>query len=594
MDKERFKIIKAIFSSLNIIRLVIINCIFFAILILMMAGIASASNGSKNKNQVLRQLNEDTVLLVQPSGLIIENDVPQRATRQFLSYADNFTPLPKIIQSIKKAANDRRITALIFDFSKIGSMSLSSAYEIKAAIDEFTASGKKYYAFSTQYNLASYLLAAPSQRLCIDPFGDIDFSGLAAQGTFFGGMEEKTGIKYRVSKAGTYKGAADAYTEKAFTKEVRENYTALLSKCWDYFTTSCSKDLKIPEGVISSYAESPLKALTEANGDNTKALLNLQLVSDVMDYDSFLNALNISPDQLLNFKRFYESFDTARSKNIISVINLDGAITSSTAYSYNENANDAVLIAKFEKACRDPHVRGIILRINSGGGEVFASEKIRRAVEKARTEYRIPVVVSMGSVAASGAYWIASSADYIFANPFTMTGSIGVLAAFPSVGGALEKYLGISSDMVYAGAKPLSVLQDPGPEEMEILQLEISHIYDTFLQTVSTGRNMDKTKVAEIASGKVYSGEQALDIGLVDKIGSFQDAITYTAELCKLGNDYEVKTVMDEKTFLDELLSFAYDVRVNIRELPFLQSLLDITTLSSANKFLLYTPLRVF
>lgn len=148
--------------------------------------------------------------------------------------------------------------------------------------------------------------------------------------------------------------------------------------------------------------------------------------------------------------------------------------------------------------------------------------------------------------------------------------------------------------MVYAGAKPLSVLQDPGPEEMEILQLEISHIYDTFLQTVSTGRNMDKTKVAEIASGKVYSGEQALDIGLVDKIGSFQDAITYTAELCKLGNDYEVKTVMDEKTFLDELLSFAYDVRVNISELPFLQSLLDITTLSSANKFLLYTPLRVF
>lgn len=357
---------------------------------------------------------------------------------------------------------------------------------------------------------------------------------------------------------------------------------------------SCAENRKLEKQVFLDYAENPTEILKAAKGNNAQALLNTKLVTDISVFSDFLESINIDEESLMHFEDFHKTVKHPESKNSIYIIDLEGAIVSgSENFDYEVVAASSDLAYKFEKAIYDPSTKGIVLRIDSGGGEVFASEIIRRCVENAKTKYGIPVVVSMSNAAASGAYWIASSADYIFANPFTLTGSIGVLATQPNIGDALAKHLGISTDLIYAGAKPLSIFKYPREEDMEIVQMEISNIYDNFLQIVSNGRNMPKRKVAEIASGKVYTGAQALQIGLVDKLGTFNDAIKYTAELCGVEGDYKIRTIIPEKTLLDNLLDFATEQQVSISQLPLLNSLLEFTQLSKKNSYLLYEPFKI-
>lgn len=585
--KERFKILKAIGSGINRLRLIIINIVFFYLLILVFAAISSgAKTGEKHV-----VLNSDSVLLVQPVGVIVENADDHALPQQLMMQGEKITSVSDIVAAILAAAHDRHIRSIVFDFSK-SRMSLSSAYEIKAALDVFKQSGNPYYAFSTAYRLPSYFAASSAERVGLDVFGDADFSGLASEGMFFGGMHEKTGIQYFVSKAGTYKGAADTYTEKAFTKEVRENYESMFGDTWAYFVKACAENRGISESALLEYAESPLAILKKHNGKAATALQDLNVVTDVATFSDFLQSLSISESNLVSYKDFATTLKHGHSRNTVCIINLDGAITSNDlGFSGRNAAEDWRLVNKFEEACGDPSTRAIIMRVNSGGGEVFASEVIRRALEKSRKQYNIPVIVSMADVAASGAYWISSNADYIFATPFTITGSIGVLSSLPNLKDALQKYLGISTDLVYKGAKPLSVLEPPTATDMEIMQLQVSGIYDAFLQTVSTGRKMPKEAVAKLASGKVYSGNQALQLGLVDKLGTLQDAISYAADLCDLGNDYTVKTITEKKTFWEEFLLTVTKNGVTISQMPLLKSFVEISALARTNKFLLYEPL---
>lgn len=591
MDNERFKIIKKLFSAINTIRLVIINIIFFGFFIIFFAGISSITNKGAGSKPIVEA---GTVLLIQPRGIILEKQYSKSLSEQLLVNDEYVTSLDKITKSIEEAAYNRRVSSLIFDFSKIQSMSLSSAYEIKLALEEFRGKDKPYYAFNTYYNLASYYLASSANRLCLDPFGDINFSGFASQGMFLGGMAEKTGIKYSVSKAGTYKGAADTYTEKSFTADVRKNYNDVLSSFWEYFLRSCSENSAIKKEAISTYAEDPLTLLEKSKGNCTKALLDAGLVSDVLSFPDFLKTLNIDESTLMSFSDFYKTIESISSKNAIYIINLDGAITSSASDIYSTDiASDTAIIKSFEEACADTQTKAIVLRINSGGGEVFASEKIRREVEKVRTEHKIPVIVSMGSVAASGAYWIASNSDYIYANPFTLTGSIGVLASIPNVSGLLERYFGITSDLVYKGAKPQSVLKELDAYDMRVMQLQISDIYDKFLQTVSKGRSIPKENVAVLASGKVYSASQALDLKLIDKIGGLEDAIYYAADVCDIKNDYKVKTLETKRSILEGLLNIASESKISLNKLPALEAGLDLLSLQEKNRFLLYEAFRL-
>ena len=585
---DKFKVIKAIFSGINTLRLVIINIVFFYILILVFAVISSVAKTS-DKNILI---GADSVLLFQPSGVIVENAGDRSLTQQLLSQGKKVLSASNIVDTIISASYDRRINALVFDFSAIH-MSLSSAYEIKAALDTFAASGKPYYAFNTSYNLPSYFVASSAERICIDPLGEADFSGLASQSLFFGGMHEKTGFQYFVSKAGTYKGAADRFTEKAFTKEVRENYESMFTEEWNYFVKTCAENRKISEKAILEYTESPLAILQKTNGNSARALHDLNLVTDVATFSEFLKTLSFHENTLVAYEDFAMTLKPVYSRNTVCIINLEGAITSNSSASLLQDdvAEDSKIVAKFEQAYSDPQVRAIVLRVNSGGGEVFASEVIRRELELARTKYNIPVVVSMSGVAASGAYWISSSADYIFANPFTITGSIGVLASLPNVKDALQKYLGVSTDIVYKGSKPLSILEKPTVNDMQILQLQISSVYDTFLQTVSSGRKMTKDEVATIASGKVYSGNQALQIGLVDKLGTLQDAVRYAAALGGVESDYMVKTITDKKTFWQEILLTASETGVTFSQVPILHSLIEISVLARKNKFIVYEPI---
>lgn len=593
---ERFKIFKTFFSVINKIRLLIINIVFFYFLFLFFAGPSLLLSQATT----IPPIHSGSILFVQPKGEIIEVAQQTSMIQQLVVGSSNQFPVSAIVDSIKAAAYDRRISALVFDFSNMSSLSLSIAFEINSAIQEFTEQGKPYYAFSTDYTIPKYLLASSATAIGLDPFGDIDFSGLSVESTFLGGVPEKTGITFEVSKAGTHKGAADTYIQKQFTNEVRTNYTEVLGEYWKYFISQCSKNRKIDKNNIEQYAKTPLAVLKNTSGNIGEALLQLNLVDSISTYRDFLRNHKVSESLVIPCQDFYRTIPLKKSNNEICLISLNGAISQTgSPVQYSDMAISSDLCAKIQQACDSPNVRAIVLRIDSGGGEVFASELIRRKVKQASSEYNIPVVVSMSNTAASGAYWIASSADYIFANPFTLTGSIGVLSSIVNVGQALEKYLGITSDMVYAARKPLSVFQEMLDEEKELQQLQVDFIYNQFLQIVSTGRKLAIDEVAEKASGKIYSGNQALNNGLVDELGTLQDAISFASRLAGIENDFILTSIEKEKTVLESIFEFALNNSISISDIPILKSLCEVESLMQAitvqgrKTLLVYEPFRL-
>ncbi|MGP1440378.1 MAG: signal peptide peptidase SppA [Treponema sp.] len=581
-------------QGINVARLVIVNIIFFILLFVVLAMLV----GLSEPKEETKRLNYGTILEISPKGLIEEKEGEYEWMEVILSERQKTSLLKDITNAIYEAISDERIEAIYFDFSYLRGMSSSHLAEIEAAIKAFKQTEKPIWAYSSSYGMSDYYIASFAKRIGLDPLGDVSISGFASEHLYFKGMEEKFGIKFQTFQAGECKGAVESFSRKSMSNEVRENLSAMLFDMWDYYVKEVSKNLSKTEQEIKYFAQTPYELLLAKNGNEAQMALDYGVVTDVMTSKEFKEKMVkdlSSADELtfLPYKDYVKTLKKREYSDKVGLIYLTGAITNSKRS--NTTADVAVaskIVALFNKAMKNNDIKAIVVRVDSGGGEVFASELMRRALREAREKYDKPIVISMGSVAASGAYWISSSADYIFASPFTITGSIGVLAMLPSFQGLLEEKLGITSDRVGVMEEGYSKFSPLTDEQRAKMQLGINATYDMFLETVAKGRNMEKLKVQKIAEGRVYSGTKAKELGIVDEIGTLKDAIKKAASLSNI-EDYSVEEVKEPLTAMNQFMKNILERDGSYKDIKMLKAIGEFMSLESEKGIYVYTPQRL-
>lgn len=597
-DKKR-GFLRVFFSALNLIRLIIINLVFFFCLFLFISGVQVYQDSMGKTKQVT--VDADTLLLINPAGWLAEKSDAFFLPNYLLSNtAADTVLLSDITTALRHAAHDRRITAVLLNLT--GLYNISSGYftELKTALLEYKGSNKPLYTFSTSYGLGRYYIASFADRIYLDPMGEVSLSGLYSESLFYGEMEKKFGIQWNAVHAGAFKSMAETYTRTGMSEPVRANHLSVFNSLWNEYVQDIAANREQDAKEVASYAVHYTAALEKAKGNNAQAALDAHLITDIGTYEQCGVDLGILDEEtydvtsksFLTYTDYNQSFKTKETDNQIGIIYLTGAITDSGGNS-GEGADSIDIIDLFDEAAADEAIKAVVLRIDSGGGEVNASEDIRRTVEWVSKKIGKPVIVSMSGIAASGAYWIASSADYIFCSPYTITGSIGVFAVSPTIQHAVQEYFGMHADGVSSiGRMPYSLFRNLTDEDKKQLALEVTHTYSVFLDTVAHGRNLPRTTVEELAEGKIYSGIQAKALQLSDELGGFEDAVNYAATKAGIKESYSLKVLHKKLPLRDEILKKLLTEQANIYTTADLNLLYELLSLRSKKGCYAYIPLK--
>jgi len=580
--------------GINIVRLVITNIIFFTFLLFIFIFFSYFSTSTEN----IPEVSYGTILEIAPEGAIIEESSEYEWVSEFIADAKPSSRLFDIIKAIRSATNDERIEALYLNFSSLEELPLSHLNELEEALKYFKKSGKPIWVYSTSYGLKDYYIASFADYIGLDPLGEVDLKGFSVDTIYFKGMEEKFGLLFQTFQAGDCKGAVESFSRKNMSNEVRENMSNMLFDMWATYCKNVSKNIKKYPEEIESFALSSYDVMLKYNGNEAAMALGEGMVSELVEEGAFRERMQteLSSDSaeelsFLSFNDYIKSIEPIEKENKVAIIYLTGSITSaSNSGNSSDVASSFELEELFEMAEEDDSIKAIVLRIDSGGGEVFASERIRRSLKNTIDKTEKPVVVSMGDVAASGAYWISSSASYIFATPFTITGSIGVLAVLPNFHNLMQDKLGITTDSVgVLGDK--SSLEPLSDDEIKKMKLSINATYDLFIDTVSKGRNMSASDILPIAGGRVYSGLQALELGLVDEVGIFQDAIDKAAELAEI-DDFSVIEVKPSTSSFNQLMNGFFGQDSSYNAILKDKAIKELMSLQASRAPYVYTPYR--
>ncbi|ACC79965.1 signal peptide peptidase SppA [Nostoc punctiforme] len=460
---------------------------------------------------------------------------------------DERMALRKVVETLEKARRDPRIVGIYLDStsaSQAGNVGYASLKEIRKALEEFRASGKKIVAYGSDWSEKEYYLSSVADSIVLNPLGMMEVNGLSSQPMFLAGALQKYGIGVQVVRVGKFKGAVEPFILKKLSPENREQTQKLLDDVWGEWRTTVGASRKIEPNQLQAIADS--QAVLEATQAKTSGLVDRVAYPDevVSDLKKLTNSdKDDKTFRQINLNNYAEvsgkSLGVERSsKNQIAVVYAEGEIVDGKGDGGQVGGDRFAKI--FNKLRQDKDVKAVVLRINSPGGSATAAEVMQREVKLTR-EVK-PVVVSMGDVAASGGYWIASDSNRIFAEPNTITGSIGVFGLLFN-GEKLASDNGITWDSVKTGtyADSQTVSRPKSPQELALYQRSVNRIYNMFLNKVSQGRKLPEQKVAEIAQGRVWSGVAAKEIGLVDEIGGLNSAIAYAVKEAKLGEDWEVQ-----------------------------------------------------
>ncbi|GCL38852.1 signal peptide peptidase SppA [Sphaerospermopsis sp. FACHB-1094] len=468
--------------------------------------------------------------------------------------------LRKVIETVEKAQRDPRIVGIYIDATKSGtasSLGYASLKEIRQALDKFRASGKKIIAYSTDWNEREYYLSSVADKIVLNPVGMMEINGLSSQPIFLTGALEKYGIGVQVVRVGKFKGAVEPFLLDKLSPENRQQTQKLLDDVWGEWRTSVGKSRKIQPQKLQAIANN--QAILESTAAKANGLVDQIAYQDEVFAD--LKKLTASDEDDKNFRQINmtdyaevpgKSMGVERnSENKIAVVYAEGEIVDGKGEDGQIGGDRFAQI--FRKIRQDEDVKSVVLRINSPGGSATASEIIQREIKLTRQVK--PVIISMGDVAASGGYWIASDSNRIFAEKNTITGSIGVFGILLN-GEKLANNNGITWDTVKTAqfADTQTAARPKSPQELALYQRSVNRIYNMFINKVAEGRKLPQQKVAEIAQGRVWSGVAAKQIGLVDEIGGLNVAIEYAAKAAKLGNDWEVQeyprvTTLEERFF---------------------------------------------
>ncbi|MDF4221328.1 signal peptide peptidase SppA [Maribacter sp. M208] len=474
--------------------------------------------------------------------------------------------LDEIIQAIEVAKNDDRIKGISINNNFIMA-GLAQTQAIRRSLEDFKAEGKFIYAYADFFMQRDYYLASVADSIFINPVGVLDFKGLSTEVLYYKELQEKSGIKMEVIRHGKYKSAVEPYLENNMSEANRSQLTSLLQSLWNSMIVDISK--------TRSISESDLNVIADTLGGRTPAYAKRSgLIDDVVFYDEYegklANALMLKKDEDINYSKLDDYVKYSNKKKLKSGDDKIAIVFAQGEILYGEGGpniiGQGIINEALIKAREDDNVKAIVLRVNSPGGSALTSDIIWREVELAKKVK--PVIVSMGNVAASGGYYIAAGANKIFAEPTTITGSIGVFGTVPNMT-ELADNVGINAEQVGTNKNAVEYsLFEPMQESFKNqVQESIEETYRTFLQRVSEGRNMTMAQVDSVAQGRVWSGTEALQVGLVDELGNLDDAIDAAAEMAELSS-YGIKKFPKYKSgferFMEDLEGASMLVKQNL------------------------------
>ncbi len=521
----------------------ILFCAFAFFLLIGIASVAGKKDATKVEN--------NSVLILDFKGPVMERTLEDPFAK--LKGETQVLGLKEILENIDKAANDDHIKGILLNLGSISAGSASKD-EIRNALKAFQAKGKFIYSRADYYYNGNYYLASLADKIFLTPSGEMLFNGTAAEPMFYKGFLDKIGVEIQVIRHGRFKGAVEPFIKDKLSEENRLQIRQYKESLFNNLIRAVAADRKISEDEVRSIAYD-MKIRSAEDAVNMHLVDQLAYTDQI--YASIREKLGMKEDETIKFIS-YSKYKDAPGKtkegdvnNKIAVIYAQGEIQDGDGD--DEHIGGASLSETMRKARLDDKIKAIVFRINSPGGSALASDIIWREVKL--TAEKKPVIVSMGDVAASGGYYIAAPATYIFAEPSTITGSIGVFGMYPNARKLLNEHLGITTDTVKLGRySDLGNASRPFTEDEKIIMQQfIEKVYDDFISRVADGRKKPKADVDSIAQGRVWAANDALNLGLVDKIGSIDDAVKLAAEKAGLSS-YRITRLPALKNPIEEMI----------------------------------------
>lgn len=516
---------------------------FATLMFFVMLGVMLATGDEK------QSVSDNSILRIKLTGTVVDRSTPSNPLNQLLGRSEASSQgLDVLIDAIKTAKSDKRIKGIYIEGGTMSS-DFATLQELRGALVDFKSSGKFIVSYADSYTQGAYYIASVGDRVLINPSGLLDWHGIAMQPMFWTGLMEKVGVKAQVFKVGTYKSAVEPFILKEMSPANREQVESMITDLWKETCTAVATSRKLSPDSLNAYAD---RYITLADGADYK---RLKLVDDLTYVDQVREELRkrmndkevtfVSPEVLAA-----QAEDTGDDDNQVAVYYASGNIVDVAGSGALMGGGDEIIgsrvVEDLDKLANDKDVKAVVLRINSGGGSAYASEQMWRAVQLLKKKK--PVVVSMGGMAASGGYYMSCGANYIVAEPTTLTGSIGIFGLIPDFSGLVKDKLGLRFDVVKTNkASDFGTLSRPfDAAESAALQAHVNRGYALFLKRVADGRTaaghkMTPEAVDHIAQGRVWTGNQALKNGLVDKIGTLNDAILKAEQLAQTKNPAVVR-----------------------------------------------------
>lgn len=498
---------------------------------------------------------QDGALVFNLTGVVVEEPKQDNPLRQLSNEALGLSsPLKRenslfdIIKLLRQAKHDEKITGLVLSLENFVGASQSSLEYIGKSIAEFKESGKPVFAVANNYTQGQYYLASFADRIYLTPQGSVGLQGLAANNLYYKSLLDKLMVSTHIFRVGTYKSAVEPLMRDDMSPEAKENTSRWLNALWGHYASQVAENRKMAATELVPEITTYIKKLQDVDGDSSTYALSNGLVDEVAPYSQVMAQFKkafgtrlqnqIQTFKSVDFYHYLPTPDTVKSDQIAIVV-VNGTISSGEQS--RGLANAETIVNDLQRAQFDENVQSVILRINSPGGGVIASEAIRSAVE-ALVRADKPVVVSMGGMAASGGYWISTPASYVIASPSTITGSIGIFGVLNTFERSLE-HIGVYTDGVTTSPLAAATVTSELDENVaKLIQISIDNGYQNFIKLVANARNKTPAEIDKVAQGQVWLGSDALKLDLVDELGDFDDALRKAAELAQLepGN-YSIK-----------------------------------------------------
>ncbi len=561
--------------TLDATRRTFFNLIFLFVLIILLMAIFGGG---------LKPLTPKTSLVINLKGNIVEQStgsVQDTLLANVNGESRRQVQLRDILTVLDAAAQDKGVGSVVLLLEDMEGAGMAQLNEVGAAIDRVKAAGKPVVAWAGNYDQRQYLLASHASKVYLHPMGMVNVKGFGRYRNYYRDALDKVGVTVNLMKVGTYKSFAEPYIGNGPSDAAAEAESVLYNALWKGYTAAVEQSRKLPAGAIDGMINKLPELMDAARGDGAKVMLDNKLVDGLMTRDG-LRAMMIKQGEYDSDSKSFRqiSFDEYLGRNhpkaygdAVGVIVASGEITDGSAgpgaIGGNSTSN------QIRRAREDDQIKALVLRVDSPGGSAFASELIRRELELTRNAGK-PVIVSMGNVAASGGYWISMAADEVIADPATITGSIGVFAILPTAEKVVDKLgvhtAGTTTTWLADAYNPLRPLD---PRFRQLVQSSINHIYSEFTTRAAVARKTTPEKIDAVGQGRVWTGVQAQERGLVDRLGSYQDALKSAAARAKLPAGYRVAYVERESTRFERFMNMfgasaaqAMSIQIKLGMLP--------------------------